>query len=68
MTPNLIVPRVGGGPSSAMGYRKTISPFIFEISQGIALYPPPPPIRSISARGKREGVSQLKLPLEGLAL
>ena len=52
-------------PCSAIGYRYTISPFIFQVLQGIALYPRPQ-IRSIAAKqGKREGASQLKLPSGG---
>ena len=37
---------------SAIGHRFTISPFIFQVSHSIALYPPPPPAKSLY-RGRR---------------
>ena len=49
----------------AIGYSYTYRTYVFQVSQGIALHPPPR-ICPIAAEGRGwQGVSQLKLPSGG---
>ena len=50
-------------PYSAMGYSYTCRTYVFQVSQGIALYPPK--LALSQPRGGWQGVSQLKLPFGG---
>ena len=51
----------------AIGYSYTYRTYVFQVSQGIALYSPKFALSQPMGR-RWQGVSQLKLPLEGIAL
>ena len=59
-------------PIALVGYSYTYRTYVFQVSQGIALYPPPPKKKHLPLSQPRgggwQGVSQLKLHSGGIAL